>query len=78
MLMDILMPVMDGLEATRSIRALEGERGKVPVIAMTANTFEDDRRAAKEAGMNGYVGKPFSPDELLRTIEQQLEKEDKQ
>ena len=77
-LMDILMPVMDGLEATRSIRALEGERGKVPVIAMTANTFEDDRRAAKEAGMNGYVGKPFSPDELLRTIEQQLEKEDKQ
>ena len=48
------------------------------MIAMTANTFEDDRRAAKEAGMNGYVGKPFSPDELLRTIEQQLEKEDKQ
>ena len=67
-LMDIQMPEMNGYEATRAIRALPGEQGRIPIIAMTANTFEDDRRAAYEAGMNFHVGKPFKPDELMSAI----------
>ena len=67
-LMDIQMPVMNGYEACRAIRALGGVRGSIPVIAMTANTFEDDRRTAYEAGMNAHIGKPFQPDELLAAL----------
>ncbi len=69
-LMDIQMPVMDGIEATRTIRAWEAERGleRTPIIAVTAHTLDDDRTAAHAAGMDGFVGKPISPDELLGAI----------
>lgn len=67
--MDVQMPVMNGYEATRAIRALSGEYAKaVPIIAMTANAFAEDVRASKEAGMNAHVAKPLNPDQLLTTI----------
>ena len=57
---DIHMPVMDGLEATKAIRMLEREDAKkIPIIAMTANAFEEDRKACLEAGMNEHIGKPI-------------------
>lgn len=68
-LMDIQMPVMDGYEATRQIRAMEFPYCKqVPIIAMTANAFEDDRTLATQAGMSGYLTKPIKIDEMLRAI----------
>ena len=67
-LMDIQMPVMNGFDATRRIRALSGENARIPIIAITANTFETDRKEAFEAGMNAHVAKPFNPDELLKTL----------
>lgn len=66
-LMDIQMPVKDGLQATREIRKLPGGLC-VPIIAMTANAFEEDRRNCIEAGMNDYVPKPVEPEELFRTL----------
>ena len=65
-LMDLQMPVMDGIEATGAIRAM-GLHG-LPVIAMTANAMEDDRRRALAAGMDGYVAKPIDVDELVETL----------
>ena len=67
-LTDIQMPVLNGYEATRKIRALEGSRSQIPVIAVTANTFEDDRREAFEAGVNALVAKPYNPDELVAVL----------
>ena len=59
-LMDIMMPVMDGLEATRVIRAMEREDCRtIPIIAMTANAFAEDEKAALDAGMNAHVAKPL-------------------
>jgi PAS domain S-box-containing protein len=66
-LMDMQMPVMDGLQAARAIRALPGG-GAIPIIAMTANAFEDDRRACLEAGMNDYLSKPVEPQQLYATL----------
>ena len=66
-LMDMQMPVMDGLEATRAIRAL-AEGRSVPIIAMTANAFEEDRRHCAEAGMNDFVAKPVNPKWLQTTL----------
>ena len=67
-LMDLQMPGMDGLEATQAIRALDGARAAVPIIAMTANAFEEDRQACLAAGMNAHVGKPIDPAQLVRAL----------
>ena len=68
-LMDIQMPVMDGHEATRKIRSLENKvLAKVPVVAMTANAFDEDRKAAKECGMNGFISKPINMQELVQAL----------
>jgi len=73
-LMDIMMPVMDGLTATREIRKLEetreGSKGKhVKIIAITANAFEDDRNKFFESGMDFYMNKPIEIDELSRILQ---------
>ena len=67
-LMDIQMPGMDGMAATRSIRALGGSRSMVPIVAMTANVLPDQIDAIRAAGMNDHLGKPFEPQDLDRVI----------
>ena len=68
-LMDIQMPVMDGYEATRAIRALpENFRSRIPIIAMTANAFEEDKQKAIEAGMNAHIAKPIEIEKLFSTL----------
>ncbi len=68
--MDIQMPVMDGLEATRRLRAQESEAGAraTPIIAMTAYAMREDREKSREAGMNDHIAKPIDPDVLARTL----------
>jgi signal transduction histidine kinase/ActR/RegA family two-component response regulator len=66
-LMDMQMPVMDGVTATREIRR-DARFDALPIIAMTANAMEQDRRACRAAGMNAYVTKPFDPEEFLATV----------
>ena len=71
-LMDVMMPVMDGLSATRAIRSLEREdAGKIPIIAMTANAFEEDKKEAMDAGMTGYITKPMDAKTVLQVISTQ-------
>jgi CheY-like chemotaxis protein len=73
-LMDVQMPVMDGLEATRLLRAREsGHGGHLPVIAMTANAMAGDREQCLAAGMDDYVAKPVRPQELYAAIARTLE-----
>ena len=72
-LMDVHMPVMDGLDATRAIRALDGEAGRVPIIALTANVQPEQVQRCREAGMDDHVGKPIQVAELLRVIAARLE-----
>ncbi len=68
-LMDIMMPVMNGLDAARAIRALDRPDAKtIPIVAMTANAYEDDVRHAREAGMNGHLAKPIDTRLLYRTL----------
>ncbi|SHK49756.1 response regulator [Fibrobacter sp. UWB12] len=68
-LMDVQMPVMDGLETARRIRALHHEYFKnVPIVAMTANAFEEDRKAALDAGMNEHIAKPINVDKLKEVL----------
>ena len=63
------MPVMDGYEATRRIRALENRAlARIPILAMTANAFEEDRRAAMEAGMDGFTSKPIDIREVIQLL----------
>ena len=68
-LMDIMMPVMNGYDATKKIRSLGREDAKViPIIAMTANAFEEDKRDALAVGMNGHIAKPIELDKLLSML----------
>jgi len=72
-LMDVRMPVMDGMEATTCIRSLHrADAATVPVIALTANTFQEDIDACLQAGMNDHVGKPINPKTLYATIAKYL------
>jgi signal transduction histidine kinase/ActR/RegA family two-component response regulator len=67
-LMDVHMPVMDGLEATRRIRRLAGPVGRIPIVAMTANAMKSDEEACRAAGMDDFVSKPFKPDEFVAAL----------
>ena len=72
-LMDMQMPVMNGLDATRAIRALVG-RAHTPILAMTANAFDEDRQRCMEAGMNDHIGKPVVPAVLYQVMLKWLSK----
>jgi CheY-like chemotaxis protein len=67
-LMDIMMPEVNGLEATRRIRALGGPRGRVPIVAMTVQAFSEQPETYLGAGMDGHVVKPFTPESLLTAV----------
>ena len=68
-LMDVQMPIMDGYTATRKIRALDDPaRATLPIIAMTANAFDEDRRNALESGMNGFLSKPIVIGDLVQEL----------
>ena len=66
--MDVQMPVINGYEATAAIRALPGRRGQIPIIAMTANAFEEDRKKAFDAVMNAHIAKPIDIEKLRAAI----------
>ncbi|MDO4486799.1 MAG: response regulator [Bacillota bacterium] len=69
-LMDIQMPVMDGYEATKRIRAFDDmQMASIPIIAMTANAFNEDRKAAQECGMDGFMSKPIDMDEVVKVLQ---------
>jgi CheY-like chemotaxis protein len=67
-LMDLHMPELDGLAATRAIRAMPGPKAEVPIIALTADAFAETRARCFEAGMNGFLSKPVSLDDLSQTL----------
>ena len=71
-LMDIQMPIMDGYEATRQIRALDSPLAGIPIIALSANALEEDKRNSLESGMNNHVGKPFNVQKLLELLRSYL------
>lgn len=70
-LMDLMLPGMNGYEITREIRKMEKQAGlgkEIPIIAITANTLDNDRQKCFEAGMNDYLAKPFTVEELLQKV----------
>ena len=72
-LMDVRMPVMNGLEATRAIRGLKrSDAREIPIIAMTANAFDEDVQLSLQAGMNAHLSKPVEPDRLYETLGQTI------
>ncbi len=78
-LMDIQMPGIDGYEAARSIRKMhDNEHARLPIIAMTANAFEEDMERARSAGMNAYIAKPVEPEAIKLVLEQVMTPEDTQ
>ncbi len=74
-LMDIQMPKMNGYEATQKIRTSHGKNADIPIIAMTANAFAEDRKKAFEVGMNGHVAKPINVEMLMRALRENLNEE---
>jgi len=73
--MDVQMPNMDGYTATQRIRDLDDSRAEIPIIAMTANAYDEDRRKAQEAGMDGFLAKPLDVDEMMRLLAQIIKTE---
>ena len=70
-LMDIQMPKMDGYEATSKIRALDDKtKSSIPIVAVTANAFEEDRQIAMDAGMNGHLAKPYDVPAIMKTLKE--------
>ena len=68
--MDIQMPKMDGYMATREIRTLQNnKKANIPIVAMTANAFEEDKKKSFEAGMNGHIAKPISIEEIAKVLD---------
>ena len=75
-ILDIMMPVMDGLTAARTIRDLERQDAKtIPIIAMTANAFREDAERCMEAGMNAHLAKPLDDEKIKQTIREELRKQ---
>jgi len=69
-LMDMRMPVMDGLEASRLIRSLDrSDAKKIPIVALTANAFDEDVQRSMQAGLNAHLSKPVEPETLFKTLE---------
>ena len=76
-MMDIQMPVMDGYEAAKRIRSMDDKRkAGIPIIAVTANAFEEDRKTALEAGMNGHLAKPYDIPAIMETLKELLNEKD--
>ncbi len=72
-LMDVQMPVMNGYEATRIIRKLENRKlASIPILAMTANAFEEDKQEALRSGMNGHIAKPINIEILMQELDKVL------
>ena len=74
-LMDMQMPNLNGIDATRAIRSASLNQ-KTPILAMTANAFDEDRQVCIDAGMNDHIGKPVDPDKLFQTLLKWLERTD--
>ena len=75
-LMDVMMPVLDGLSAARRLRALDRPDAKtIPIVAMTANAFVDDMEKTREAGMNAHLSKPLDSEKLLTVLAKLIQKE---
>ncbi len=71
--MDVMMPVMDGLASTSAIRALDREDARrAPIVAMTANAFQDDIQRIREVGMDEHLAKPIEPDKIHQTVQRLL------
>mgnify|MGYP000784824728 CR=1 FL=1 len=73
-LMDVMMPELDGLSATRAIRGMDRPDAQLPIIAMTANLFEEDVAACLAAGMDAHIPKPLEAGQMIRTIAEWLER----